>query len=230
MSSSISSSARAIAWLASALLALSASAVDAAEVPVTRNTWIGVKSLKELRFERTVRQEHDFSCGAAAVATLLTYHYGSPTPESQVFDFMLKSGDRQKIERVGFSLLDMKRFLVARGYAADGYRVELAKLQSARIPAIALITVQGYRHFVVLQGISDSEVLVSDPAAGARALPRAEFEAIRDPVLLIVRSSEALSLRLVSAWTLRPAPFLGLGRDRNGWGRTALGLPRPNQL
>ncbi|MDV7389798.1 hypothetical protein RZS08_00535, partial [Arthrospira platensis SPKY1] len=33
-------------------------------------------SLKGARFIATLRQQYDFSCGSAAVATLLTHHYG----------------------------------------------------------------------------------------------------------------------------------------------------------
>ncbi len=35
-----------------------------------------VVSVKEARFTTTQRQQFDFSCGSAAVATLLTHHYG----------------------------------------------------------------------------------------------------------------------------------------------------------
>ena len=41
---------------------------------------MSVRSLKEMRlreaFRTTLRQQYDFSCGSAAVATLLTHHYG----------------------------------------------------------------------------------------------------------------------------------------------------------
>ena len=32
-------------------------------------------SIKEARFSAMVRQQYDFSCGSAALSTLLTYHY-----------------------------------------------------------------------------------------------------------------------------------------------------------
>jgi len=49
-----------------------------------------VTTLKELRFRRVVKQEYDFSCGSAAIATLLTYHYNRPTPEDIVLQAMYK--------------------------------------------------------------------------------------------------------------------------------------------
>ena len=70
-----------------------------------------VVSIRQARLATTLLQQYDFSCGSAAVATLLTHHYGLPTSESSVFESMYRQGDQQKIQREGFSLLDMKRFL-----------------------------------------------------------------------------------------------------------------------
>src|SRR3546814_20453572 len=42
-----------------------------------------VKSWKELKFTNLVRQQTDFSCGAAALATLFNYAYGRETTEQQ---------------------------------------------------------------------------------------------------------------------------------------------------
>src|ERR1700744_3651505 len=74
---------------------------------------VRVTSLKEARYRGTVRQQYDFSCGSAAIATLLTYQYGYPMSEQIAFQQMFAEGDQQKIRREGFSLLDMKRFLEA---------------------------------------------------------------------------------------------------------------------
>jgi len=178
---------------------------------------IRVESLREARFRRTVRQSYDFSCGAAAVATLLTYHYGRSTSEAEVFREMWTSGDQEKIQRVGFSLLDMKQFLNGNGYPANGYRIGLSDLRAANVPAIALITTAGYRHFVVLQGISSASVLLSDPALGLREMSRAGFEAIRDPILLVIRPSKDRPVaQLLDRWQLRPAAPLEVRELRSG--------------
>ena len=70
---------------------------------------VPVTSLKEARFRATVRQQYDFSCGSAAVATLLTYQYGMPVDEAEVFEHMYATGDQARIRAEGFSLLDMRR-------------------------------------------------------------------------------------------------------------------------
>ena len=108
-----------------------------------------VKSVEERRFYSVVRQRYDFSCGSAALATLLHYHYARPVDEKIVFAGMWAEGDRAAIRKVGFSLLDMKRYLAAHGLPADGYKVSLDQVAKANVPGVALLDIKGYRHFVV---------------------------------------------------------------------------------
>ena len=145
-----------------------------------------VTSIKEGRFLSTVRQQYDYSCGSAALATLLRFHYDFPVTEQQVFNAMYAQGDQQKIQREGFSLLDMKRFLAQHGFIGDGYQQPLQKLADAGFPAIVLVAENGYRHFVVIKGMEGGRVLLGDPAGGTRAMSRAAFEAIWQAQLLFV--------------------------------------------
>ena len=136
-----------------------------------------VVSLKAARFQTTLHQQYDFSCGSAALATLLSYHYDHPVSEAEVFQAMFALGDQQKIRREGFSLLDMKRYLAAQGFLADGFEQPLEKLAAAGYPAIVLLSERGYHHFVVVKGVQDGRVLLGDPASGTRAMRRSDFEA-----------------------------------------------------
>ncbi len=147
-----------------------------------------VTSLTEARYRSTIRQQYDFSCGSAALATLLTYHYQDIVTEPEVFKWMYDNGDQAKIRRDGFSLLDMKNYLEAHGYRADGYYVSLDKLADAGVPAIVLINLKNYRHFVVVKGVTDKKVLVGDPSAGVKIIPRDEFEKIWNGLVFIIRN------------------------------------------
>jgi len=83
---------------------------------------VPVRSLLERRQERTVQQGFDLSCGAAALATLLTYEHGDGTSERAVIEGILQRSDPERIRsRGGFSLLDLKRFALSKGYQAFGY-------------------------------------------------------------------------------------------------------------
>lgn len=64
---------------------------------------ISVVSYRDIPFRTVVRQRYDFSCGSAALATLLRYHYDREVGEEQIFRAMYAAGDQDTIRRVGFS-------------------------------------------------------------------------------------------------------------------------------
>lgn len=176
-----------------------------------------VTSLKEARFKTTVPQQYDFSCGSAATATLLTFQYGHPVSESDVFLQMYRNGDQGKIRSEGFSLLDMQRYLQSLGFTADGFELPLDKLLEEGLPAIVLLNDRGYRHFVVVKGMRDGRVLLGDPARGTRAMSRGRFEALWDNgVLFVVHNRRELArFNHPRDWrTAPPAPLQsGIGRQ-----------------
>ncbi len=174
---------------------------------------VEVASFKEARFKATVRQQYDFSCGSAALATLLSFHYEDQLGEPELFKAMYDAGDQQKIQREGFSMLDMKNYLHARGYAADGFRVSLDKLGSVGVPAIVLINHEGYRHFVVLKGINEREVLLGDPSYGLRTMPRDQFESIWNGLFFLIRNKldvAKLYFNQPEAWQVHAKAPLGM--------------------
>lgn len=177
-----------------------------------------VGSLQAARFSQTLRQQYDFSCGSAALATLLSYHYGYPISEQQVFLHMYQHGDQASIRRAGFSLLDMQRFLASRGFKADGFALPLARLQQARLPALVLIAEKGYHHFVVLKGIAGGRVLLGDPSRGTRALSLAEFTSIWVGKLLFVihgYGKQAVRYNDAADWRAAPAAPLAAALPRD---------------
>ena len=97
-----------------------------------------VTDLRSRRFHRIIRQQQDFSCGSAALATLLTYHYGMPINEEDILKEMIARGDEARIRNAGFSLLDMRNFLARRGLRAEGFRLTLYTTTEAGVAAFAL--------------------------------------------------------------------------------------------
>lgn len=194
------------------LLAGSTLLASTADLPLPGGGGVAVPvtSIKAGRFLTTVHQQTDFSCGSAALATLLTYHYGRPVSERQVFDAMLASGDQQRIQQQGFSLLDMQRLLATLGMTADGYQQPLEKLAQAGLPAIVRIVEQGYSHFVVIKGIQADRILLGDPASGTRALSRAQFEHIwQDGLLFVIHEWPGQPrFNLAADWQVAPQVLL----------------------
>ena len=146
-----------------------------------------VETLKERRLRQVVHQSVDFSCGAATVATILRYYYGQPVTEREAILGMFSVGDRDKIRQRGFSLLDMKNFTERLHYKAVGYKIkDIDKLRELKIPVIALIDTQRYKHFVVIRKIDNDYVYLSDPSWGNRRMKLNDFEKVWNNIVLAI--------------------------------------------
>ena len=187
-----------------------------------------VRSWQDMKFASTVRQEYDFSCGSAALATLLTYVYHVPVTEAAIFKSMYNHGDQARIRRMGFSLLDMKSYLARHGVPSDGYKANLSTLAELRVPAIALIDYRGYHHFVLIRGISDNQVLISDPSLGLRTESSAAFEHQWSGIFFAITTDlkqARIAFNSPSIWHAVPEPPIRMARFQihdldlpaNGW-------------
>lgn len=187
-----------------------------------------VTDLRSRRFHRIIRQQFDFSCGSAALATLLTYHYGTPVNEEEILKEMIAQGDEARIRNAGFSLLDMRNFLARRGLRAEGFRLPLDKLAEAGVPAIALVDTNGYRHFVLLRGISADRILLADPALGTRSMPRVRFEESWNGVLFVILDRPEIgraNFNTAEDWGIRGRAPGTLVRDALDRSLTGFGMP-----
>jgi uncharacterized protein len=135
-------------------------------------------SLKDIRDRYVVKQQLDYSCGAAALATLLTYYFGDATSEQDVLkilmDELTKDERRLKAWR-GFSLLDLKHTAEAKGYRAAGFKLSIEQLMQLAAPVILFVQPLGYPHFAVLRGIDRGRVFLADPARGNLRMSIARF-------------------------------------------------------
>ncbi|MDZ5605422.1 C39 family peptidase [Pseudomonas sp. RP23018S] len=156
--------------LLAALLCLSA-VIEAAQMPIAALpggavVYKPVQSVRERRFADLVQQKTDFSCGAAALATVLKQAYWLDVTEHQVIEGMLAESDQDSVKVQGFSMLDMKRYVEGIGMRARGYRVEPESLARVTIPVVVLMDIRGYKHFVVLQRVDKGWAYVGDPVLG----------------------------------------------------------------
>ena len=126
-------------------------------------------SLKELRDRYVVKQALDYSCGAAALATLLIFYYGDMTSEAEILTMLKDQLTPEelaiKAER-GFSLLDLKKVALKKGYRAAGFKLTPQQLMRLVAPVIVFVEPQGYKHFSVLRGMQHGMVYLADPARG----------------------------------------------------------------
>lgn len=125
---------------------------------------VQIKPALEDQFRGIVRQAYDYSCGSAALTTLLNGYVGTQLNEQQTMSGLLRYGEYERIiERRSFSLLDMKRFVAALGLESGGYRGEFSDLVKQGQPAIVPISYAGFKHFVVYKAYKNGRVYVADP-------------------------------------------------------------------
>ena len=146
-----------------------------------------VKSYKEQRMTKVIPQSVDYSCGAAALATLMHYYFGRQITEKEATLGMFKHGNKDEIRKRGFSMLDMKRFAINCGMKVDGYKIKDPQtLKQLKIPVIVIISTARYKHFVVLKKVDDRFVYLADPSWGNRKIPFDDFLANWNNVILVV--------------------------------------------
>ncbi len=159
-----------------------------------------VKPLNEgFTYKNVVKQEFDYSCGSAALATLLNFYLGEKLTEQQVIQGLMQYGDADKIqERRAFSLLDMKRFVEVLGYTGVGYKAELDDIRSLKKPGIIPIELAGYKHFVVFRGIYGNHIFFADPFRGNTSFTLETFREIWSQNIVFVISTENVHLKALA--------------------------------
>lgn len=146
-----------------------------------------------IQFRHLVRQNFDYSCGSAALATLLNAAMGENLTERQVIHGLMEYGDKEQIAaRRAFSLLDMKRFVNVLGYDSAGYKAKMENLLDPQYwPAIVPIKIFDYRHFVVFRGAYGGHVFIADPWRGNSSYTEEQFASMwYDNVMFLVSNGE----------------------------------------
>jgi uncharacterized protein len=173
----------------------------------SRNFEVYIKNARQLRNENIVMQQRDFSCGAAAVATIVNHFWDDQATETGLLIALAMTLTEEELkDRVenGLTLTDLKRVCERFGYQAVLGRLTLDKLAESKIPLLVGITVNDYDHFVVIRGADDRYVYLADPAVGRQRVPLAEFakQWQKNTVLAIIKpntrppSQSALSVTL----------------------------------
>jgi predicted double-glycine peptidase len=132
---------------------------------------IPVKSWKALRDAQVVKQDLDFSCGAAALATLLNHFYGQTLTEEALLKAMDKGEGRASFE-------DMAKVLPQFGFRAQGFAASWEQLTRLKMPVVVYVKHRKNDHFSVLRGINKDTVLLADPSMGNRTYSRQQFLAM----------------------------------------------------
>jgi uncharacterized protein len=129
---------------------------------------IPIQSWKTLRDARVVKQDLDYSCSAASLATLLNEFYEQSLTE----EVLLKAMDKGDL-RASFE--DMQRALPQFGFKAQGFAASYEQLMKLKAPVIVCMKHRRDDHFSVLRGIDENTVWLADPSLGNRTYSREQF-------------------------------------------------------
>jgi predicted double-glycine peptidase len=137
-----------------------------------------IRSWRELRDQDVVLQRFDYSCGAAALATLMRFYFGDDVSEAAILVGILAPMSADEVrdrEANGLSLLDLKVYAERIGYQAVGVRLDYESLPRLMGPVLVHLEPEGYRHFAVLKGVRGDRVFLADPSRGNVRLPVDRF-------------------------------------------------------
>jgi predicted double-glycine peptidase len=123
-----------------------------------------------------IGQTNYYTCGPAAVATLLTYYYGQQTAESEILELSEKAmkGSGKSPEEKGVTALALRQALADKGIQARGMRLTLTSLadyfRKGGLPVVLHVT-KPQMHYVLGVGMVGDWVILADPSWGRRIQP-----------------------------------------------------------
>ncbi len=126
------------------------------------------KSWKELRDENVVIQKDKFTCGAAALCTLIRHYLGEQASEKEILDIINKHSpeEAEKRKQNGLTMRDLKKAAESMGYEVRSYQLNIQGLKQLDAPLLVRIICEGEEHFVVLRGIVGDRAVLADPVRG----------------------------------------------------------------
>jgi hypothetical protein len=127
------------------------------------------RSWREIKVQNVVMQGADYSCGAAALATVLRYFWQDNVGETKILDtimdFLTKAEIKDRMDN-GLSIDDLRRAAVELNYLAEVGTITFAELTQSKVPLLVAINANGYDHFVVVRGVFGNNVYLADPMRG----------------------------------------------------------------
>jgi uncharacterized protein len=169
--------------------------------------WRGVWSWRELKDKNVVKQNRDYSCGAASLCTLLRYYWGDNVTEQKILDEldkMLTPAERKDRIQNGVSLTDLRKVSVKLGYVASIGTLSFDQLAQSKIPVLVGLKLGKFYHFAVYRGTDGYWVYLADPARGNMRGPVKEFIDVWQKNAILVVAKKDQDIKEDSPLSLRP--------------------------
>lgn len=166
---------KAVRWLAVLAVLGAANVSYAQRAPVRDDKFITsrhIQNWKELKNRNIVMQQRDYSCGAAALATVMRYYWNDTSENAtedkliQYLGEVLTAEDLRDRIQNGLTMTDLEKVANKAGYDAAMVKGELSDLAKAETPVIVGLTIGEFDHFVVVRGVHGPWVYIADSIRG----------------------------------------------------------------
>ncbi len=127
-------------------------------------------------------QQNEMDCGPTCLAMVMAY-YGSRIPIGRI-------REQTEMSRSGSTLYGLTETAESLGLAAQGFTTQPGALSRMKLPAIAHWKGE---HFIVVYEVTDSHIIVGDPAYGLDRKSRAEFESGWSGAILTLTPTDRLA-------------------------------------
>lgn len=143
-----------------------------------------IKSWIEFKNDQLTRQDFDYSCGSAALSTLLSHYYDANVSERMILEEVLRAKgiDKQAQElenqegNNGLSFYDLSQYVSSRGFKAVGIALGMEELKKLQIPVIVFVKIRKQEHFTVLKKMDERYAYLADPSFGNIRVSHAKFK------------------------------------------------------
>lgn len=132
-----------------------------------------------------IKQIESKDCAIACIQMIFKYYNG--------YINKLKLEEMTHTTRNGTTAYHIVETLKYYGFDSKGIRININKINTVTLPAIAHVTVnKTYNHYVVIYKIDRKHILIADPSSGIKKMRKEEFEKIYNGILIICSQVKTL--------------------------------------
>ncbi len=177
-----------------------------------------IRDYKSLKRQNIIMQRRDYSCGAAALATVAHYYWGDNVDEEfflAILDHLLTREEAEERIENGLAMTDLRRAAVEAGYTAVVGKVSFEKLGESKVPLVVGITIDEHDHFVVYRGTDGLYVYLADPIRGNLRVHAQDFVKQWQKNAILAIAKPGVKVKKHSALSIRGEElFLGKINDQ----------------
>ncbi|DAB30646.1 MAG TPA: hypothetical protein CFH84_02940 [Sulfurimonas sp. UBA12504] len=127
-----------------------------------------IKSWIEFKNDKLTRQNYDYSCGSAALATLLSHYYDANISEKMILESVLEAKgitkEASELENQEgnneLSFYNLSQYASSHGFKAVGIALGMEELKKLQIPVIVFVKIRKQEHFTVLKKMDEKYAIL----------------------------------------------------------------------